>query len=378
MTFEDTMKKISIVIMVAALAAISVSLYKSYKDLMEESVPVPEGEVTVPYADSTFQNVQEASSLALEVLPTMASTSTAKNQVWAGAFQLVWNDLAKELNKAPIEFADSKPQIVQLLNKSPFSEQDLSPRAYYTKWGLVSPALKREIEKGVYDKFHEKSRILNDFKWTRRPDTYVLYAMLKKDLEYKAKFNKLGSAPFQGSRKQVAYFGVTDKDTNSSLRSSVRVLFYNNREDFAVTLQSKQGDLIHLYRTPGNKPLDQVYAEMKRKAAPHPGGLGETDEFKAPKLDFNAKQEFSELYNHLIVPSHFVITKALEAIQFKMDETGTQLVAEAAMEMTESASIWEPPHYFHFTGPYVIFMEEPGKQPYFAARITDPAALNKR
>ena len=369
------MKKIILVIMVAALAVVSVSLYKSYKDLVEESVPVPEGEVSIPYADSTFQNVQEASSLALEVLPTMASPSTAKNQVWAGAFQLVWNDLTKNLNKAPIEFADSKPQIVQLLNKSPFSEQDLSPQAYYAKWGLVSPALKREIEKGVYDKFHEKSRILNEFKWTRRPDTYVLYAMLKKDLEYKAKFNKLGSAPFQGSRKQVAYFGITDKDKNSSLRKSVRVLFYNDREDFAVTLQSKQGDLIHLYRTPGNKPLDQVYAEMKQKAARHPDGLSKTDEFKAPKLDFRAKQEFKELYDKQILPSGFTITKALEAIQFKMDETGTKLVAEAAMGRSKSASIWEPPHYFHFTGPYVIFMEEPGKRPYFAARITDPAAL---
>ena len=193
MTIEDIMKKIILVIMVAALAVVSVSLYKSYKDLVEESVPVPEGEVSIPYADSTFQNVQEASSLSLEVLPTMASPSTAKNQVWAGAFQLVWNDLTKNLNKAPIEFADSKPQIVQLLNKSPFSEQDLSPQAYYAKWGLVSPALKREIEKGVYDKFHEKSRILNEFKWTRRPDTYVLYAMLKKDQKVGVITAKAGS-----------------------------------------------------------------------------------------------------------------------------------------------------------------------------------------
>ena len=74
------------------------------------------------------------------------------------------------------------------------------------------------------------------------------------------------------------------------------------------------------------------------------------------------------------MPSGFVINQAIEAVQFKMDEVGVKLVAEAAM----FGELGIPPHkrLFYLTGPYAIFIEEPGKQPYFAAYITDPASLN--
>ena len=331
---------------------------------------------TSPITDNI--NVEKVYTDAIEILPTMDSISTSKNQVWTGAFQMVWDDLAKELNKAPIQFAGSQPEMVNLLNKSSFSVKDLSENAYYKKWGLVSLQLKQEIEKGIWAKFREKSRILDSFDWTPEPDKYILYAMLKKDLEYIEKFNKLDDDYFEGIKTRIKYFGITT-DKYSKSKDSVQVLFYNNFNDLAITLKSKQGDLIHLYKTNSQKNLAEMYAEMKQKTKAEKDYLRAEDKFKAPILDFNTQREFKELYNREIIPSGFIINKAIEDIQFKMDNVGAKVVAEAAIMLSKgiapAASM--STRYFYFTGPYAIFMEEPGKQPYFAAYITDPAPLQK-
>lgn len=311
---------------------------------------------------------------AIDILPTMESVSKARNQVWSGVFQLVWNDLIDEVNHQPVVFKQKQPVTADLLNKRAFSVKDLSENAYYKQWGLVSPALKKEIEEKIWEKFHEKSRILDTFDWTPAPDKYLLYAMLKKDLEYIEKFSDLGLGSFQGSTEEVRYFGIT-KGMAPSVRQSVRVLFYNNNNDFAITLQSKQGDLIHLYKTAEKKPLSLLYTEMKQKAAKGDGGyLRGDDQFKAPKLNFSHQQSYPELEGKLMIPSNFVINKALQSIEFKMDEVGAKLVAEAAIGVTRGISFGRN---FYFTGAYAIFLEEAGRKPYFAAYISDAAFLQQ-
>ena len=84
---------------------------------------------------------EQINSADFEILPTMESVSKAKNQVWAGAFQLVWNDFMDELIKGPVKFIKKQPAMVNLLNKQMFTTKDISESAYYKKWGLASPEL---------------------------------------------------------------------------------------------------------------------------------------------------------------------------------------------------------------------------------------------
>ncbi len=118
-----------------------------------------------------------------EIVPTMESVSKAKNQVYAGAFQLVWNDLMDELIKGPIKFLKKQPAMVDLLNKQKFTTNDIQESAYYKKWGEASPKLKKEIEDGIWEKFEEKSQILDSFDFTPMPFKYFLYEMMKTHLE---------------------------------------------------------------------------------------------------------------------------------------------------------------------------------------------------
>ncbi len=321
-------------------------------------------------------------SLDFEILPTMNTLSNATNQVWVGTFHLIWNDLIDEIIKHPVEFAGEKSVMADNLNKREFSTGDLSDSSYYKKLGLASPAMKKEIETGIKQKFNETSDILGLFDWTPAPDKYILYAMLKKDFQYIEPFDKLEDDNFEGSEGKVKYFGI-DEDSKWNLRNTVGVLFYNGRNDFAVSLKSKQGDIVYLYRTNDTKTFDTLYSDMQNKSKDYKGKkyLAKIDEFKAPVIEFKSEREFPELSNKPIKDSRFLISKAIETVQFKMDETGVKLKSEAGMMMATSAAPGfdvEIPRFFYCDGRYVIFMLDEGKdKPYFALKVADAKKLQK-
>ena len=99
--------------------------------------------------EANAAEISVATVADFEILPTMDSVSNAKNQVWVGTFQLIWNDLINELVKHPIEFFGYKSVMAYNLNKQAFTTADISDSAYYKKWGLASPQLKQEIEDGI-------------------------------------------------------------------------------------------------------------------------------------------------------------------------------------------------------------------------------------
>ncbi len=315
-----------------------------------------------------------------ELIPTMNTQSNAKNVVWVGTFQLIWNDLIDEIIMQPVQFVGTKSVMADNLNKKSFTVSDLSESSYYKKWGLASPKMKKEIENSIKEKFNETSDILGAFDWTPAERKYILYAMLKKDFEYIEKFDKLPEAHFVGSDGDVKYFGI-NKDSSGKLRSSVNVLFYNNKNDYAVSLKSKQGDVIYLYRTDDNNTLDNLYNDMIKKSEDFGGAkwLTNVDEFKAPNLDFKKERTFDELCNKLIKNTDYIISQAIETVQFKMDETGVKLKSEAGimMKATSVGPSQRPvPRYFYFNNRYVIFIKEKEK-PYFAMKIEDAKKLQK-
>ena len=339
----------------------------SFKFWKKKQRPVAVKEVVLPAPD-------------MEILPTMDTASNAKNQVWVGTFQLVWNDLIDELLKQPVEFIGYKSVMAENLNKKSFSADELSDSSYYKTWGLVSPEMRGKIEKGIKDKFDETSDILGSVDWTPAEKKYILYAMLKKDFEYIEKFAKLHDGHFEGSEGVVKYFGL-DEDSSYKVRNSIGVSFYNNRNDFAVTLKSKQGDIIHLYRTDDDKTLEEYYSDMIAKTNNYNGelNLDYRDKFKAPMVDFKSETSFNEICNKPIKNSDMMLSQAIETIQFKMNEAGIKLKSEAVIVTRATCCLGEvyKPRYFYFDNKYIIFLEEEGKKPYFGMKITDVKKLQK-
>lgn len=326
-------------------------------------------------------SVMAKADKTLDVLPVMSYESSQANRVWVGTFQLVWNDLMDGIVKVPVKFEGYKSPLVKQLNKQKFNVDQLSENSYYKAYGETSPELKKQIEEGIKEKFNETSDILDSVDWTPGPGKYFLYAMLKKDFKFLTAFDKLKTARFAHSFKKVDYFGI-DKNSDKVLDNMVNVLFYNSKNDFAVSIRTDGNDVVYLYRTEDNKTFDKLYADMLRKKDTYEGPrkFNSDDELKIPNINLYREKSFDELCNHKIQGTDMLISQALETIDFKMDNEGVKLKSEAAIAVTMSSLMPErvKPRDFNFDDTFVMFLQESDKiKPYFALRVDDVSLINK-
>ena len=323
---------------------------------------------------------KHAETLAL--LPTMNTESTAQNRIWVGTFQLVWNDLMDGIVKGPVIFKGKKSITAEQLNKQDFTKEMLSENSYYTKYGETSPELKKAIEEGIKEKFNETSDVLDSADWTPGAEKYTLYAMLKKDFKFLTAFDKLKQEKFGKNKEKVQYFGI-DKNSDKILDETVHVMFYNSSKDFAVVVYTQTDDVLYLYRTNDNKTFDKLYSDMFIKRAKYDGttDFTEKDLLKIPNISLYKEQSFDELCNRPIKGTNMQLDKALETVDFKMDNEGVKLKSEAIIATKMSALLPAKkvkPRKFYFDNTFVMFLQEQGKdKPYFAMRVTDVAAINK-
>lgn len=325
---------------------------------------------------STAQ-AQEVNSI--EVLPTMNTQSTAQNRIWVGTFQLVWNELTDKIVKAPVKFLDFDSQMANNLNQKQFKKSNLNEKSYYVKSGIVSPALKAEIEKNIKSKFHETSDILKMFDFTYNPEKIFVYAMLKKDFRFTNAFDKLATGNFGNSQEKVKYFGIND-NSNQKLYKNVSVLFYNDDNDFAVKLYTKGKDEVLLYRTNDDKTFDKYYAELNDKTAKYNGDKNfvKNDTLTIPDIKLYQETSFNELEGHQIVGTNMQIDKTIETVDFRMNNKGVKLKSEAAIMLRCMSLAPREGRDFTFNNNFVLFLiEKDQNTPYYAMKVSDVAAINK-
>lgn len=325
---------------------------------------------------STAQ-AQEVNSI--EVLPTMNTQSTAQNRIWVGTFQLVWNELTDKIVKAPVKFLDFDSQMANNLNQKQFKKSNLNEKSYYIKSGIVSPALKAEIEKNIKSKFHETSDILKMFDFTYNPEKIFVYAMLKKDFRFTNAFDKLATGNFGNSQEKVKYFGINN-NSNQKLYKNVSVLFYNDDNDFAVKLYTKGKDEVLLYRTNDDKTFDKYYAELNDKTAKYSGDKNfvKNDTLTIPDIKLYQETSFNELEGHQIVGTNMQIDKTIETVDFRMNNKGVKLKSEAAIMLRCMSLAPREGRDFTFNNNFVLFLIEKNQNtPYYAMKVSDVAAINK-
>ena len=353
-----------------------------------------EDNTVVPIKNDTKGNKVEPTkndTESITVVPTMDDTITADSS-WCGTFQLVWNDMKNEVVKKDIVF---NPQLdmVENLNKEDFNESMLSEDYYFKIYGLKTLALKEKIEKGIKEKFNQTSDILDDFDWSEEelddPNNtdikrYFFYTMLYRKFEFLQEFDKLDNDKFGNEYKDVEYFGI-DKNTEDSVGNQITVLYYNSKDDFAILINTKTNDEVIFCKNPTGNNFNEIYKNMNDESSKYKGSKSfeDIDEFKAPKLTFNEKREYTELANKKFKTADPIydtaeIQKAIQTIKFSLDEKGGEVKSEAAIDMkmisTSIDSIIEEdePRYFYVDDTFAIFLREKGKsKPYFAGRVDD-------
>lgn len=327
----------------------------------------------------------------ISIVPTMNDKITADSS-WCGTFQLVWNDMKNEVVKKDVVFTPQL-KIAENLNKEDFTETMLSEEYYYKIYGLKTLDLKRKIENGIKEKFNQTSDILNDFDWSENglnnPNDigsrrYFFYTMLFRKFEFLQEFDKLDNDKFGNEHKNIKYFGI-DKNTKDSIRSQIKVMYYNSKDDFAVLINTKTNDEVIFCKNPKGSSFNEIYTNMNNEATKYKGdkSFKSIDEFKAPNLTFDEKKEYKELEGKRFQTADPIYTegeiyKAIQTIKLSLDEKGGEIKSEAAIDMKVDATAIntkpkkEEPRYFYVDNTFALFLREKGKEkPYFAGRIDD-------
>ncbi len=345
----------------------------------------------IPVSKKNTKVTNLEKTTGITVVPTMNDKITADSS-WCGTFQLVWNDMKNEVVKKDIVF-DPQLDVVKNLNKEDFKESMLSDDHYFKIYGLKSLALKEQIENEIKEKFNQTSDILNDFDWSENGlddpnDTntrrYFFYTMLYRKFEFLREFDKLDNDKFGNDYKDVKYFGI-DKNTEDSIGNQITVLYYNSKDDFAISINTKTDDEVTFCKSPKGNNFNEIYENMNDEANKYTGSKSfkNIDEFKAPNLTFNKKREYTELANRRFETADPVyntaeIRKAIQIIKFSLDEKGGEIKSEATIELQNDIVSIAPnakedePRYFYVDDTFVIFLTEKGKsKSYFAGRVDD-------
>lgn len=321
-------------------------------------------------------NINEGLNIVLSL-----EDKIVKNSAWCGTFNLIWNDLKNDIAKQDIVFSP-QPEVVENLNKGTFSINDISEDAYYKVYGHPSLELKEEIEKAIKEKFNEKSDILDDFDWKNvGPNDYFLYAMLKKKFEFNKEFTEFEDGIFKNV-ESIKCFGINEK-TDDSVRKQVEVLYYNSKDDFAVKLLTKSDDEVIISKGIKQESFGDVYDEILENSENYDGDskFNDIDSLKIPNIKFKLKESFEELENKKFYFSNgdeYIISKAIQTIEFELDKKGGKIKSEAGMMVNDVTAIIpkEEKREFLVDDTFTIFLKENDKDlPYFAAQIDDIATV---
>lgn len=309
---------------------------------------------------------------------TMTATFTGKvgdtdlNRVWIGTFQLAWNELEENVIGKNIEFEDGNSEIINELNKKIFSKEMLSESSYYICVEKTYPELKEKILEDIDKKFSINNKtILDKVNFDKVNNGYTIYSLIYKEFEFITPFDKLGGDRFCNGNDLVEYFGINNA-SDERMNKNVEILFYNDQNDFAIKLNTKQDDEIILYRTDNNKSFNSLYKEIIEKNNAFVGNkkFTEDDELKIPYINVDTIINYDELCGKVIKDTNgMYIANALQNVKFSLNEKGGNLTSESCVS-SEYISDNENSRYFYFNDKFIIFMKETNKEmPYLGLKI---------
>ena len=273
------------------------------------------------------------------------------NLVWCGTFQLCWNEacdltggdlrFTNALNLLGIRTADPDDAMVAALNQRAFTKECIDEASYVALAGFVTNAIHDRIERAIQEKFHGsfKPRFVPDRDLTPRPQDFVAYACLYKNLTFLVPFERLEDE-FRFEGVPVRAFGIgSTKASHDSMYPQVRILDYQSEDDFVVELKTKsEGDRLILAKVQPQRRLGETVAtvcERIERGKPEPTLTN--DVMAVPRMNFDLTRRYTELEGRRLVPrspgvaTDLLLLSAVQNTRFEINEKGVELRSESHM-----------------------------------------------
>ncbi len=310
------------------------------------------------------------------VTPYLQKKITAgKNLVYGATFQLAWNALCDDIIKVPLQLSGTS-EIQNMLNERLVNKEDIAENTCIAMAGFERNNIVQKIDEALLKKFNNTKGCGIKL---HNPSDILAYAYLFKNLEFENKFEDLNSNPiFFKNETEVETFGI--KQYSYEIAKQVKILYYNNDNDFILKLESKsQNDEIILAKIEPKEMLlttvDYVFEQIKNKKTI---ALKKGDILKIPKFDFDIFKKYRELTGRSY--GVYALAGAIQGIKFKLDEKGVILESYAAIVMQEkSISVPVEPKQLIFDKPFLFCLKEKnGKYPYFVMWIDNAELMLKK
>jgi hypothetical protein len=317
------------------------------------------------------------------------------NLIYCSTFQLAWNELPRVMGGEITLIPES--QDVLELNKHEFTREDLDEQCFIALADQVGNGVVERIRHDLKEKFNDTSKI--DFSQLRSSDI-LAYAYLLKILQFHTPFDKIkngisfGESQISGSSDQIRMrspigpqveaFGIDKvrKDTQKSKRNQVKVLLYNDPNDFILSFRLKKDDYMMIAKVTPLATLKETVENTIARVG-FPEFLNDGDVLKVPMISFDLEHHFKEMIGKTAlingIASNYYISDAIQHIKFELNEVGVLLRSEAALTMRKCAFSREPtPRQLVVDGPFLLYLSEgPSMPPYFAAWFNDTEFFKK-
>jgi hypothetical protein len=299
------------------------------------------------------------------------------NYVWGGAINLAWHELNENILHEKLKLkTDDKValEMVDKLNHSPFTRNDLDEKSYYVKSGFGQETVNL-INKESRQKFPGKS--FRDLELKLGPTDIISYAYFLKEVEYWTQF-KEKEVLFEKERVKGFYAKGNDQKEN------IRILKYWDDDRFIISLKLKDGG-DQLFLAKGfdmNKPQGIVNEVGGYNSADLPL-ISNDDQFEMPKLHLQHYRDYVELIRKYLANKGFekyFIASMFENIKFDMDHKGARVENEAVIAAPTAMPSNQRPKIRRFIldKPFWVVMKRKNSlYPYFVLGVRNAELMEK-
>ncbi len=307
--------------------------------------------------------------------------NSQRNIVWCASFLIAWKSLC-EFSGGEVQI-ENAPAIVQSLNKSKVSKEDVPEGCYLAEAGLASKEFLARIERNMTERFSIEKRESLIANIPPNPHAWLIYSYLSRNLLFQYPFERSDRGLNFGGT-MVEAFGIErySKSKGNQRRAAQQVLIYFQTSDLCIVelLTQQEEDRLILAMVKPESTLEQtIQAVRDRLGHSDPTMLQGGRSLLIPVLSFDLVQSYRELcglslQGHNPSVSGTSIGEAVQRVKFELDEGGANLESEALI-----APGIPPGKDVLFDRPFLILMMKRGSiNPYFAMWVGNDELLVRK
>ncbi|MGZ0167975.1 MAG: DUF1559 family PulG-like putative transporter [Planctomycetales bacterium] len=315
-----------------------------------------------------------------------------QNELWCAVFQLAWDNLRARTSGELL--TAEKSAMVDRLNNSRFDQTCLDEGSYSLFERPADAAATEQLRANIQTVFPDVDPALTEINDSA---AIRLYGILKKSIVFPAELCPMKPLKFQAEDRDtlVESFGNQSLDSSQkrlAFEDTVHVGDYVSDEDFILVLKTEgdREDEILLAMIEPELTLNECWRIVEQRLkSPHEHRVAETlrsrELLQIPIIDLNIEHQFTELENQVVtnipVEPPSTITVAREAIRFRLDEVGADLLSQVEIVRVlgdfggGGGAAFDPmkPRRFVFDQPFLLALrEKSASQPYLLCWVAHP------